>query len=86
MPFYVCIGKNHCENTVILPSILGANRPKLWGNCAFPQNFHTRKLGEITVFFAVNVTDSESLNFNGHILRNYREVKILGITLDRNKL
>ena len=22
-------------------------------NCAFPQNFHTRKLGEITVFFAV---------------------------------
>ena len=24
----------------------------LW-NCAFPQNFHARKLGEITVFFAV---------------------------------
>ena len=23
------------------------------GNCAFPQNFHTRKLGEITVFYAV---------------------------------
>ena len=23
------------------------------GNCAFPQNFHTKKLGEITVFFAV---------------------------------
>ena len=21
------------------------------GNCAFPQNYHTRKLGEITVFF-----------------------------------
>ena len=86
MPFYVRIGKNHCENIVILPSILGANRPKLCGNCAFPQNFHTRKLGEITVFFAVNVTDSESLNFNDQILRNYREVKILGITLDRNKL
>ena len=30
-----------------------ANRPKLCGNCAFAQNFHTRKLGEITVFFAV---------------------------------
>ena len=29
------------------------NRPKLCGNCAFPQNFHTRKLGEITVFFSV---------------------------------
>ena len=28
-------------------------RPKLYGNRAFPQNFHTRKLGEITVFFAV---------------------------------
>ena len=28
-------------------------RPKLCGNCAFPQNFHTRKLGEITVFYGV---------------------------------
>ena len=28
--------------------------PDLIGrNCAFPQNFHTRKLGEITVFYAV---------------------------------
>ena len=25
--------------------------PKLWGNCAFPQNFHTKKLGDITVFY-----------------------------------
>ena len=32
---------------------LSANRPKLCGNCAFPQNFHTMKLGEITVFYAV---------------------------------
>ena len=28
---------------------------KLCGNCAFPQNFHTRKLGEITVFYTVHV-------------------------------
>ena len=28
-----------------------AIRPKLCGNCAFPQNFHTRKLVQITVFF-----------------------------------
>ena len=34
--------------------VLGANRPKLCGNCAFPQSFHTRKLDEITVFFVVN--------------------------------
>ena len=27
--------------------------PRLCGNCSFPQNFHTRKLGEITVFYAV---------------------------------
>ena len=27
---------------------------KLYGNCTFPQNFHTRKLGEITVIYAVN--------------------------------
>ena len=26
---------------------------KLCGNCAFPQNFHTREVGEITVFFTV---------------------------------
>ena len=25
-------------------------RPKLCRNCAFPQNFHTRKLGEISTF------------------------------------
>ena len=29
------------------------NRPKLWGNCAFPRNLYTRKLGELTVFFVV---------------------------------
>ena len=29
------------------------NQRKLYGNCAFPQIFHTRKLGEITVFYAV---------------------------------
>ena len=28
-------------------------RSKLCGNYAFSQNFHTRKLGEITLFFAV---------------------------------
>ena len=36
--------------------ILFAIRPKLCGNCAFPQNFNTRKLGEFTVFFAVYTT------------------------------
>ena len=30
-----------------------ASRLKLCGNCAFPQNFQTRKSGEIMVFFAV---------------------------------
>ena len=29
--------------------------PKLCGNCTFPQNFRTRKLGEITVFYAVQM-------------------------------
>ena len=33
-----------------------SNRPKLCGNCALPQNFHTRKSEESTVFFAVLVT------------------------------
>ena len=30
-----------------------AIRSKLCGNCAFLQNFHTRKLGENTVFYGV---------------------------------
>ena len=28
-----------------------ANHPKFCGNCAFPQNFQTRKLSEITLFY-----------------------------------
>ena len=32
---------------------LRASRSKLCGNCTLPQNFHTRKLGEITVFYVV---------------------------------
>ena len=31
------------------------NRPKLCRNCAFPQNFRLRKLGQITVFFTVSI-------------------------------
>ena len=49
------------SNTVISPNFLvrkfcgkeqflHANRPKLCGNCAFPQNIQTRILGEIKVF------------------------------------
>ena len=30
-----------------------AIRPKLCGNSAFPQNFHNRKLGGITAFYAM---------------------------------
>ena len=29
---------------------------KLYENCAFPQNLHTRKLGEIPVFYVVKLT------------------------------
>ena len=38
--------------------------PKLCGNCAFPQNFHTRKLGEITAFYAVIHTAETDLGRN----------------------
>ena len=45
-----------------------ANRPKLRWNCAFPQNFYTRKSGEITVFFAVeiNVIEEHFLGSNNN--------------------
>ena len=37
-----------------------ANCPKLCKNCAFWQNFHTRKVGKILVFFAVLDKESHS--------------------------
>ena len=30
-------------------------RPKLCGNCAFPQNFYARKLGNISVFYPIDI-------------------------------
>ena len=36
--------------------------PKLCGKCSFPKNFHTRKLGEITVFFVVHIQTTISEN------------------------
>ena len=38
-----------------VPAQFWAIGPKLWGNCSFPQNFHTRKLCEIPVFSAVDI-------------------------------
>ena len=32
---------------------------QLCGNCAFPQNFHTIKLGEITAFYTVDNVNNE---------------------------
>ena len=54
------------------------NRPKLCGNCVFPQNFHTMRLSEITLFFAVrNATTYDFTLQNLHYIdcayptRNY---------------
>ena len=50
---------NIAQNAVISPNFLvwkfcgKTIRPKLCGNCVFPQNFHTRKSDEITAFYAV---------------------------------
>ena len=48
-----------------------AIRPKLWGNCAFPQNFHTMKLGEITVFYAVSVSFIDMLFILTLLINNW---------------
>ena len=37
-----------------IPAWFEANRTKLRGNCAFRENSHARKLGEITILFAVS--------------------------------
>ena len=45
-----------------------ANRQKFCENCTFPQNFCTRKLGEIMVFYAVGVTPKSIFQRNGCFL------------------
>ena len=40
-----------------------ANRLKLCGNCVFPQNFCSKKLDEITAFFAVAVLKNFQIFF-----------------------
>ena len=58
------------------------HRPKLCGNCAFPQNFHTRKLGEITVFYAVFITKAAQLFDMTQILQSWKYItKLHGTTL-----
>ena len=51
------------------------------GNCAFPQNFHTRKLAGIKVFFAVEGdrrwTHPEKLHF---VFKNIKYFRNLNIT------
>ena len=43
------------------------------GNCAFPQNFHTRKLAEITVFYAVGTADKGKTKLAG-MKKSFKEV------------
>ena len=49
-----CLTFYHAANTKILPNILVGKCWKICGNCAFPQNFHTRILDEISVFYVVS--------------------------------
>ena len=48
-----CFVSKHCQKQRISPNLLGWNfceKAKLCENCAYPQNFHTRKLGKIKYF------------------------------------
>ena len=57
-------------------------RPKLCKNCDFPQkNFHTRKLGEITVFYVASSTPRSVLESNNSDLFTFPEIKYNGIAL-----
>ena len=42
-----------CQNFVERHNFHSFGRTALCGNCAFPQNFHIRKLGNITTFYSV---------------------------------
>ena len=54
-----------------------ANHPKLCGNCSFPQNFHTRKFGEISVFYAVEKRILKDIFFKTCQILNIIECQIL---------
>ena len=41
---------------------------KLCGSCAFPENFYTRKLGEITVFYAVEWDNIDLISSHPEVL------------------
>ena len=45
-----------CESFVETQSFRRVSRQmsKIRGDCGFPQNFHTKKLGKITVFYAAS--------------------------------
>ena len=59
------LSTQHCKNTAISPNFLVwkfCGKAQFWftknyaeTKCAFLQNFHTRKLGKIAVFFAVQL-------------------------------
>ena len=61
-------------------------RVKLWGNCSFPQNFHTSKLGEITVFFAVAIFENADNDLNNEANNDTSETEsCLPSENERNK-
>ena len=55
-------------------------RPKLCGNCAFPQNVHNKKLDEITVLYAVHHV------FKKTTWNNVKEGGSVRVDLEKNKL
>ena len=69
-----CLIQNGCCMTAYatadVPNNLASllNHRKLCRNCGFPQNCHTRKLGENTVFYGVNCAIN-SLNTNYYCKR-----------------
>ena len=62
-----------CKGTVCVK----ANRPKLCGNCAYPQNFHTRKLGEIAVFYPMHESPAEAYSESSQSFKIELFVKIV---------
>ena len=52
-------------------------------NIVVSPNFHTKKLGEITIFFALLVTlsNTDRMNIENHIIHNNSEEKFLGLEI-----
>ena len=49
--------------------------PELCGNCAIPQNFHGRKLGQVKVFYTVLLWLGNTVTDSGNVFKFFQNLR-----------